>query len=242
MKRKRTFDRKRDAELFEASIRRARQLGQLATEVIGSNATLEEFLVEWWDTYAVTHLRPNTLATYTTLLDNWIVPYLGRKRLREITRQTIDAYAAADPRRRCRRSDGQPRARRPPGRLPPRRRVAAARLEPRRRRPPDRAPAVGDDRRPHARDRRGDPGAARSGATPRSSACWPTKASAPERRTCSLARRARRARAPAQAAPRQARALGPGGLDDEVGSRPRAGTLRARRARTHGALRLPRAA
>jgi hypothetical protein len=93
-KRKRTFDRRRDAELFEASIRRARQLGQLASEVIGSNATLEEFLVEWWDTYAVTHLRPNTLATYTTLLDNWIVPYLGRKRLREVTRQTIDAYIA----------------------------------------------------------------------------------------------------------------------------------------------------
>src|SRR5262245_20981617 len=93
-KRTRTFDRRRDAELFESSLRRARQLGQLASEVIGSNATLEEFLVEWWDTYAVTHLRPNTLATYTTLLDKWIVPYLGRKRLREITRQTIDAYCA----------------------------------------------------------------------------------------------------------------------------------------------------
>jgi hypothetical protein len=89
-RRKRTFDRRRDAELFEASLRRARQLGQLASEVIGSNATLEEFLVEWWDTYAVTHLRPNTLAGYTTLLDRWIVPYLGRKRLREITRETID--------------------------------------------------------------------------------------------------------------------------------------------------------
>jgi integrase len=93
-KRKRTFDRRRDAELYEASLRRARQLGQLASEVIGSNATLEEFLVEWWDTYAVTHLRPNTLETYTTLLDKWIVPYLGTKRLREITRATIDAYAA----------------------------------------------------------------------------------------------------------------------------------------------------
>ena len=43
--------------------------GQLASEVIGSNATLEEFLVEWWDTYAVTHLRPNTLAGYTTLVE-----------------------------------------------------------------------------------------------------------------------------------------------------------------------------
>jgi len=99
-RRKRTFDRRRDAELFEASVRRARQLGQLASEVIGSNLRLEEFLVEWWDTYAVTRLRPSTLATYTTLLDNWIVPYLGRKRLREITRQTIDAYIA------CIRADG----------------------------------------------------------------------------------------------------------------------------------------
>ena len=93
-KRKRTFDRRRDAELFEASVRRARQLGQLASEVIGSNATLEEFLVEWWDTYAVTHLRPNTLLSYTTLLDKWIIPYLGRKRLRDITRETIDLYCA----------------------------------------------------------------------------------------------------------------------------------------------------
>ena len=93
-RRKRSFDRRGDAELFEASLRRARQLGQLASEVIGSNATLEEFLVEWWDTYAVTHLRPSTLETYTTLLDRWIVPYLGRKRLREITRQTIDSYTA----------------------------------------------------------------------------------------------------------------------------------------------------
>jgi integrase len=93
-RRKRTFDRRRDAELFEASVRRARQLGQLASEVIGSSATLEEFLVEWWETYAVTHLRPNTLASYTTLLDRWIVPYLGRKRLREVTRQTIDSYCA----------------------------------------------------------------------------------------------------------------------------------------------------
>jgi integrase len=94
-KRKRTFDRRKDAEFFEASLRRARQLGQLSSEVIGSGATLEEFLVEWWDTYAVTHLRPGTLATYTYLLDKWIVPYLGRKRLRDINRETIDSYAAA---------------------------------------------------------------------------------------------------------------------------------------------------
>ena len=47
----------------------------------------------------VGHLRrnappPSTLATYTTLLDKWIVPYLGRKRLRDVTRQTVDSYCA----------------------------------------------------------------------------------------------------------------------------------------------------
>ena len=94
-RRKRTFDRRKDAEFFDASLRRARQLGQLSSEVIGSGATLEEFLVEWWDTYAITHLQPGTLGTYTYLLDKWIVPYLGRKRLRDITRETIDTYAAA---------------------------------------------------------------------------------------------------------------------------------------------------
>ena len=93
-RRKQTFDRRRDAELFEASLRRARQLGQLASEVIGSAATLEEFLVEWWDAYAVPRLRPNTLDSYATLLDRWIVPYLRRKRLRDINRETIDAYCA----------------------------------------------------------------------------------------------------------------------------------------------------
>ena len=35
------------------------------------------------------------LATYTYLLDKWIVPYLGRKRLRDITRETVDTYSAA---------------------------------------------------------------------------------------------------------------------------------------------------
>jgi hypothetical protein len=160
-KRKRTFDRRRDAELFEASVRRARQLGQLASEVIGSNATLEEFLVEWWDTYATTHLRPNMLATYTTLLDKWIVPYLGRKRLREINRETIDNYAA-----RLRVDGaGAPTINRTLGLLQgvfqPSRRVATARLESRRRRSPRRAHTRRDHRRAHDGDRRGDPRVAR---------------------------------------------------------------------------------
>jgi integrase len=74
-----------------------------------------------------------TLATYTTLLDKWIVPYLGRKRLREITRETIDNYAAQL------RFDGAGaptinHARSPARCLPPSRRMATPRLEPCRRR------------------------------------------------------------------------------------------------------------
>jgi hypothetical protein len=160
-KRTRTFDRRKDAEFFEASLRRARQLGQLSSEVIGSSALLEDFLVEWWDTYAVTHLQPGTLATYTYLLDKWIVPYLGRRRLRDINRETIDSYCAAL------RSDGAgaPTVNRALGLLQGvfyrRSRVAAASLEPRPWRAPTRACARRGDRRARARDGRADPRAAR---------------------------------------------------------------------------------
>jgi hypothetical protein len=58
---------------------RAHQLGQLASEVLGSTATLEEFLVEWWDTYAVTHLRPNTLERYAMLLGQCRPSYIQRR-------------------------------------------------------------------------------------------------------------------------------------------------------------------
>jgi len=92
-KRKRTFDRRRDAELFEASIRRARQLGQLASEVIGSNATLEEFPVEWWDTYAITHLRLlqgvfHRAVEWRRFAWN---PVVGTRRLTHTRSETIDA-------------------------------------------------------------------------------------------------------------------------------------------------------
>jgi hypothetical protein len=181
-RRRRTFDRRRDAELFEASVRRARQLGQLASEVIGSNATLEEFLVEWWDTYAVTHLRPNTLATYTTLLDKWIVPYLGRKRLREINRETIDVYAA-------RLRVDAPVRRRSTGRSASSRASSTARssgadLAGTRSSGSAASPTLAPRRSMPARRRRSRRSATSSiRRTPRSSACSPTKGCARRRHT-----------------------------------------------------------
>lgn len=89
---KRLFDRKEDAEFFEASIRRSKQLGQLASELLGSEQRFDEFVVEWWQKYAIQVLKPGTIATYAYMVDRWITPQLGALKLREISRETIDQY------------------------------------------------------------------------------------------------------------------------------------------------------
>jgi integrase len=90
-----TFDTKRDAEIFETARRRAKQLGQLAPEVLGSEQPLADFISEWWETYAIVRLRPGTLASYAYQLDRWIIPFLGEIPLREFSRATVDGYVAA---------------------------------------------------------------------------------------------------------------------------------------------------
>jgi len=44
VQRSRSFDRRQDAEFFEATRRRASQLGQLSAEVIGSEQTVEALI------------------------------------------------------------------------------------------------------------------------------------------------------------------------------------------------------
>jgi len=94
-RRQATFDRLQDAQFFEASIRRARQLGQLASEVVGSEQTVESFLEEWWEKYAKAYLKPATLSSYAYAIDRWVVPYLGQVRLRDLSRETVDTWVAA---------------------------------------------------------------------------------------------------------------------------------------------------
>jgi integrase len=90
--RQRTFDRKEDADFFDVSIRRGRQLGQLSAEVLGSEQTVADFVTEWWDKYATASLRPGTLESYAYVLDRWIVPLLGPLRLRDVSRESIDQF------------------------------------------------------------------------------------------------------------------------------------------------------
>lgn len=92
--RQRTFDLYGDAVKFETAVRRATQLGQLLPELLGSEQTVREFLDEWWAKYAVAYLKPGTRESYSYPLDRWIVPYLGRLRLRDVSRETVDVYVA----------------------------------------------------------------------------------------------------------------------------------------------------
>jgi hypothetical protein len=56
-----TFDRKRDAERWEARMRRQRQLGAPLEE---DDVTLAEFTEEYWRLHAMPNLAPNTRASY----------------------------------------------------------------------------------------------------------------------------------------------------------------------------------
>lgn len=94
---KRTFRGPRageDAKRFDRAIGRAKDLGQLAAEVVGSEQTLEAFVVEWWEKYADVYLAPGTRLSYAYTIDLWITPYLGTLRLSELTRETIDTWMA----------------------------------------------------------------------------------------------------------------------------------------------------
>jgi len=91
--RSRTFDRRRDAERFEAEVTRRRQLGALASLDAGRE-TLDEFVTGTWaPTYAVT-LAPKTRQHYANLYDFHISPELGGVSLRELRAERIARWQA----------------------------------------------------------------------------------------------------------------------------------------------------
>lgn len=84
----RTFDRKRDAEAFEAQVRLAKRqdaLGQLDA----GRQPLKEFFGTWWRLYAEQHLAPRTRELYVDLRDRLLIPRLGELHLRRITPEAV---------------------------------------------------------------------------------------------------------------------------------------------------------
>ena len=101
--RSRSFERKRDADRFDAEQRRLRQLRGV-DHVIGDDTTLSAWASKWWTDFAEVHLHQRTQANYATQLDTRIIPELGGMRLRDIRPATVEAWIAT----LQRRGDGAP--------------------------------------------------------------------------------------------------------------------------------------
>lgn len=91
--RSREFERKRDAEAFDAEVRRRRQLGALATLDAGGES-LDEFVAGTWAPNHAALLAPATQALYTHLYDRHIGPRLGATALRDLNAETIASWQA----------------------------------------------------------------------------------------------------------------------------------------------------
>jgi integrase len=91
--RSRAFDRRRDAETFEADIRRRRKLGAL--DLAGADQLLDDLARQWWAYHAEANLAARTRIHYAAVYRRHIQPHLGETALRDITPETIERFHAA---------------------------------------------------------------------------------------------------------------------------------------------------
>ena len=89
--RTRHFDRKRDAVLYDAEVKRRKQLGDLHT-LTASRQTLAEYAQEWFQLYAIPNLAQATQRSYATLWDAHVLDRLGGYQLHELTPKTITRF------------------------------------------------------------------------------------------------------------------------------------------------------
>lgn len=90
--RNRTFDRKRDAEAWEAKVKLARRRGDLA-ELDAGSEKLHAFLMNcWWPLYVEPQLTTRTVRQYKMLRDTYLIPHLGGYQLRQLTPEIIQRF------------------------------------------------------------------------------------------------------------------------------------------------------
>jgi integrase len=89
--RSRVLGRKRDAEAFDAELRRRKRTGGLAALDAGRE-TLDEYVAATWSRAHAAHLAPRTRQTYASAYDRHISPRLGDLRLREIDAEAIASF------------------------------------------------------------------------------------------------------------------------------------------------------
>jgi hypothetical protein len=89
--RSRVLGRKKDAQAFDAEIKRRKRIGDLATLDAGRE-TLDEYVTGPWATAHAAHLSPRTRQNYASMYDCHIAPRLGGVPLREIDPELIAAF------------------------------------------------------------------------------------------------------------------------------------------------------
>jgi integrase len=85
--------RKSDAIAFDAEIRRLARTGELGL-VDGGRERLDEFAAEWMRAYGKPNLAPRTVAYYASAWDLHISPRIGGLRLREVSVEVCQRFAA----------------------------------------------------------------------------------------------------------------------------------------------------
>ncbi len=92
--RSKVLGRKRDAEAFDAEIRRRKRTGEIVLLDSGKQP-LWEFGEEWWRLHARPNLAPTTLELYAMLWDTHILPRLGRLTVAELTPERLRASGSS---------------------------------------------------------------------------------------------------------------------------------------------------
>jgi integrase len=91
--RARVLGRKRDAEAFDAEIKRRKRTGELGLMDAGRE-TLDEYVTGTWVSTHAAHLAPRTRRTYASTYDRHISPRLGSTQLRDLHPELIAAFQA----------------------------------------------------------------------------------------------------------------------------------------------------
>ena len=89
----RTFDRKADADYYDAEITRRKRLGTLA-QVDAGGETLDEYVETTWAPIHAAALADKTRALYTGLYAGHISPTLGAYPLRDLTPEVVGRWQA----------------------------------------------------------------------------------------------------------------------------------------------------
>jgi Phage integrase, N-terminal SAM-like domain len=91
--RAKVLGRKADAIAFDAEIRRRARTGELGF-IDGGRERLDEFAAEWIRAYGKPNLAPRTVSYYASAWDLHISPRIGGLRLREVSVEACQRFAA----------------------------------------------------------------------------------------------------------------------------------------------------